>query len=314
MLLSFSLLGCAAAPGEKHTAVQPHEQVPVELLREQLPGTYSNLAQANAAGSDSAVTDLRIRQVKTASETVFLFASEDRRTADETYDVYWLKTNPGSKQAQLHFARLGPDELALPTQEVIRVAWQRVHPGCTITMNRIEGRISGLSNPETCVFEDSLQGRTSLVRRLDIDIEAGTMVIQNRVEDAAGRVSRDSGSLELLKHRVFTGWASVRVQAGNPTDGPGEWQLSTVFDIRDDGRIHHLRTQDNTSMGFGLQLSKLYRVEGERASTRFTVINMESGMPQAYSWYPSATDTLNMNLDWFQANLELRQPVENQDP
>ncbi len=311
MLLSVSLCGCAAAPEQQDVPPEPHDKVLITLLQNLLPGTYSNYAQIHAAGNDSPVTDVRIRQVKAAGEAVFLFESEQRRSADAKYDIYWLKPNPQTMQAQFHFTRLGADELSLPTQEVIRVAWRRVQPGCTVIMRRVENRIVGQSNPETCVFEDPLEGRTSLIRRLDFGIGNDTLYIQNRIEDAAGRVLGGKESLELLRHRVFTGWASVRLEAGTAEGEPGQWQLSTVFDIRDDGRIHHLRSQDRNSLGFGLQLSRLHRVEGEPPYFLLAVINLESGAPQAFNWFEPTSANLDMNLDWMQANLQSNQPGED---
>jgi hypothetical protein len=311
MLLSVTLCGCAAAPVQQEAPPEPYDKVPITLLQNLLPGTYSNYAQIHAAGSESPVTDIRIRQVKAAGEAVFLFESEQRRSADAKYDIYWLKPNPQTMQAEFHFTRLGADELSLPTQEVIRLAWQRVQPGCAVTMRRVENRIVGQSNAETCVFEDPLQGKTSLIRHLDFGIGNDTLIIQNRIESAAGQESGDKESLELLRHRVFTGWASVRLEAGTAEGEPGQWQLSTVFDIRDDGRIHHLRSQDRTSLGFGLQLSRLHRVEGEPPYFLLAVINLESGAPQAFNWFEPSSTSLDMNLDWMQANLQSKQTGED---
>ena len=311
MLLSVTLCGCAAAPGQQDVPSEAHDKVPLTLLQNLLPGTYSNYAQIHAAGNDSPVTDVRIRQVKAAGEAVFLFESEQRRSADAKYDIYWLKPNSRTLQAEFHFTRLGADELSLPTQEVIRAAWQRVQPGCAVTMKRVENRIVGQSNPETCVFEDPLQGRTSLTRRLEFGIGNDTLTIQNRIENATEQESGDNESLELLRHRVFTGWASVRLEAGTAEGEPGQWQLSTVFDIRDDGRIHHLRSQDLSSLGFGLQLSRLHRVEGEPPYFLLAVINLESGATQAFNWFEPWSASLDMNLDWMQANLQSKQPGED---
>jgi hypothetical protein len=311
LLLTATLFGCTTAPAKNDIPAEGNEQVPVELLRQWLPGSYSNFAQVHDSGRDSPVNDVRIRRVKATGETVFLLESEPRHAAEATYDIYWLKSDPRTLQAELHFTRLGQNELSLPTQEVIKAAWQRVHPGCTIIMKLVGDRITGQSNPETCVFQHALQGETRLARRIAIDLENDSLTVQNRIETASGQVAGDNELLQLQKHRVFTGWASVRVEAVEAEQRPGAWQLSTVFDIRDDGRIYQLRAQDRALLGFGVQLSRLERVAGEKPYTLLTVINLQSGAPQAYSWFRPSSENLNMNLDWFQANLELRRPGED---
>lgn len=304
--LCATLGGCAGAPG-----IPPGDtgETDTGSIVRLLPGYYSNYAQMHDLGADGPVTDINIRQLKTASEIVFLFTSELRGQDVASYDLYWLSNDRRTRQAAFHFSRLTQDELSLPMQETLSIARQRVVPGCALPVKRAGDRFEGQTDPATCVFEDPMQGRTSLVRSLSINGEA--LTIKNRV--AASKAGEDGGeaSLVLQRHHGYVGWASIRLEPVTQQGEPGAWQLSLVFNARDDGRIVDLYDPQMAPMAFGLQLARLPRFEGEPAYFKLSVINQANGQTQAYQWFEPESEFLNMNLDWFQAGLE---PIVPADP
>lgn len=303
LILSTILNGCATQQADGSSSIEHLGELGFQTISEFLPGAYSNFAQNHDTGPDNPVTDINIRQLKTSGEPVFLFASELRDLGSSNHDVYWLKLNPTTHQAEFHFTRLTEEELSLPMQDTLTMAWQRVLPGCVISMKRAGEQFTGHTNPETCRFEHPLQGETRLLRHLTIG--AGSLSIDTELETAGDVAEPDMQLLELQKHRDFTGWTSIRINAGQQQNEPGEWQLSQVFNTRDDGRVSQLYNQQMESMGFGLQLARLHRFDGESPYYLLSVINLANGQIQAYKWLEPGSERLNFNLDWFQTSLEL---------
>lgn len=303
VLLLAALLGnCASAPDSKKPVVSGLAAPEFKTLQDMLPGAYSDFARRQEQDADAPVTDLRIRQLITDGEPVFLFEQELRGQEVYSYDLYWLKRNHQAQRAELYFTRLDQDELSLSMQQTLAIAWQRVLPGCVMPINRVGERFEARTDPGTCVFENPLQGRTRLLRSLSIDAE--TLALRNELEDPRGRPTGDRTALVLKQHKVFVGWASIRIEARTEQDTPGQWQLSQVFSTRDDGRVNHLYDQTMTPMAFGLQLARLHRFEGEPDYYKVSVINLENGQTQAYQWFEPGSGAMNVNLDWFQASLE----------
>lgn len=310
VLLLAALLGsCTSTPGSRDGAENGAAEADLATLRDMLPGVYSNFAWNETQGVDAPVTDLRIRQLQTSGEPVFLFEKYVRGQDVYSYDLYWLKLDHEKRRAELYFTRLDEDELSLPMQDTLTNAWQRVLSGCVMPLEHAGDRLTAATEPATCVFEDPLRGRTRLSRRLSTD--GDTMTIETALREAGNRQTRDGLLLELQKHRTFTGWASFRMESGQQ-DQPGEWQLSQVFQLRDDGRVTHLYDQQMSMLDFGLQLARLHRFDGEPAYYKLSVINLENGQVQAYRWFEPGSAELNLNLDWFQANLAPAKPEELQ--
>jgi hypothetical protein len=310
LFLAVLLGNCASLPDQGKAAVLSQAESGFETVRDMLPGVYSNFAWAEEQGSESPVTDLRIRQLKTDGEPVFLFEQYLRGQDIYSYDLYWLKLNHAQRRAELYFARLDENELSLPMRDTLSIAWNRVLPGCVMPLEH-EGndRFTGATDPATCIFEDPLRGQTSLLRHLSFD--ADTMTIETGLRDAGNRKSDDDRLLELQKHRTFTGWASFRTEPAQQ-DEPGDWQLSQVFQLRDDGRVNQLYDQQMSLLDFGLQLARLNRIEGEPPYYKLSVINLANGQTQAYQWFGPGSTDLNLNLDWFQTNLAPARPEERQ--
>ncbi len=310
LFLTALLGGCVTGPGTPDVRGSVEAEVAIKTLQEMLPGTYSNFAQMHGQRTDAAVTDIRIRQLKTMGEPVFLFEQVARGQDTSSHDIYWLKLNRQAHRAELHFTRLTEDELSLPMQEILLIAWQRVLPGCVIPINRVGERFIGQTNPASCVNDDPLQGKLRFTRSLDLG--GDTMTIHTGIEVAGQHETATDTRLELQKHRVFVGWSSFRTGTGPQQDKPGEWQLSQVFHLRDDGRINPLYDQQMAEMAYGLQLSRLHRFDGELPYYQLSVINMQNGQTQAYQWFEPGSVSLNMNLDWFQTSLDLLDPAELQ--
>lgn len=310
ILLTVVLGGCASNPGTPQNPIDNRGEVNINTILSRLPGSYSNYAYHHDRNSDGPVTDLSIRQLKTDGDQVFLFESESREPGFSQYDIYWLKLNQKSNQAELHFTRLSDDELSLPLQDILSIAWRRVLPGCVIKIAGDDTQLSGQTNPDTCRFEHPLQGETRLIRELSIGEES--LTIKTELQGAGSKGPNDVTLLELQKHRTFEAWASIRIEPGQQQGDPGMWQLSQVFNTRDDGRVSQLYDQQMASMGFGLQLARLQRFDGEPAYYKLSIINLNSGQIQAYKWFKPDSARLNLNLDWFQSNLEQKQAVSPQ--
>lgn len=309
LLLASALTSCTSTPSSRDSTENAAAESALAALQAMLPGVYSNFAWNGGQGAEAPVTDLRIRQLKTAGAPVFLFEQYLRGQDIYSYDLYWLKLNDEKQRAELYFARLGENELSLPMQDTLSNAWQRVLPGCVMPLKRAGEQFTSATDPATCVFEDPLRGQTRLSRRLSTD--GNTMTIETGLRDAVGVRTGDDLLLNLQKHRTFTGWASFRVESGQE-DGPGEWRLSQVFQLRDDGRVNQLYDQKMSLMPFGLQLARLQRFDGEPPHYKLSVINLENGQTQAYTWFEPESGVLNLNLDWFQASLEPAKPEDQQ--
>ena len=307
LFLVASLCNCTTGPAPGNTPVDMTAAADIEALRDLLPGAYSNFSQAHDQGPDSPVIDINIRQLKTETNLVFLYESELRDLDSSSREIYWLKPNQQTGQAELYFTPLREDELSLPLQDILSIAWQRVEHGCVIRISRAGNKFSGQTNPDTCRFRHPVQGEMSLSRSLSIDRDA--LIINTGLKSTTGSRTSDEALLELQKHRMFTGWASVRPGASQQQDQALMWPLlSHVFSIRDDGRLNPLRDQQMVPMGFGLQLARLHRFEGEKPYYQLSVINLESGQTQAYQWFKPDSERMNVNLDWFQTQLELYSP------
>jgi len=309
LFLVASLCNCTTgpAPGNNSFDKTAEAEADTEALRDLLPGVYSNFAQAHDQGPGSPVTDIKIRQLKTGTDLVFLFENELRDQDSSSQEIYWLKPNRQTGQAELYFTPLREDELSLPLKEILSIAWQRVEHGCVIGMSRTGDWFSGQTNTDTCRFKHPLHGETGLSRSLSID--GNTLIIRTGLNNAMESRTGEEAPLELQKHRMFTGWASTRPLASQQQDQATMWPLSHVFSIRDDGRLNQLRDQQMVPMGFSLQLARLHRFEGEKPYYKLSVINLESGQIQAYQWFKPDTERMNVNLDWFQSDLELYDPA-----
>ena len=310
LFLVATLCNCTTSPVSREIPLENTGTADINALRDLLPGAYSNYAQAYDKSPDKPVTDINIRQLKTDAGLVFLYESELRGMDTSSQEIYWLKPNRQTGQAEIYFTALREDELSLPLKDILSVAWQRVEPGCAVKMSRTGDQFNGQTNPATCRFKHPLQGETTLSRSLSIDKD--TLVIGTGLKSSTGSQATDEALLQLQKHRIFTGWASTRLEAIQQQGQPAMWPLSQVFSIRDDGRLSHLYGQQMDSMGFALQLSRLHRFEGEKPYYHLSVINLESGLTQAYRWFNPDSERLNLNLDWFQTNLELHKPESAQ--
>ena len=304
MLVVF-LGGCEPINDSEQIQVSTQAQSLVTQVKTWLPGAYSNYAQVYEDQSDQPATDLNIRQLKTNDETVFLFESEQRQSDVSNHEIYWLKTNPTTQKPELHFAYLTEDDISLPVSKVLTIAWQRVNPGCVIELVQTDDQLNGNTNPDSCLFDHLLQGETRLQRNLTLN--ADSLTIENTLAAPTGLDSTEHDILKLQKHRVFEGWASSRTPAGPDQELPGPWHLSNIFSIRDDGRTHNIRDQEMASIGFGLQLAKLKWIEEKPQHMRLSIINMETGGIQAYTWFDPESKSFELNFDWFQTNLELKQ-------
>jgi hypothetical protein len=303
MLLAVLLSSCATKPGTLKNPSVNNAVADMQTLQSLLPGVYSNFAQTHADDPGGPVTDINIRQLKTDGEPVFLFESGLRGSDQQDFEIYWLKLNRQSGQAEFYFTRLREDEVSLPMQDILARGWQRIEPGCVIAMRRIDHRLNGQTDPDSCVYENPLGEASRLTRALSVGPD--DLTIKTELTGGAQQDPRLKAHLELQKHRGFVGWASIRSETDPQQDEPGTWQLSQFFNTRDDGRVNQLYDQKMKPWNFGLQLARVHRFEGQPPYYLLSVINLKSGQNQAYQWFEPGTEHLNFNLDWFQISLEL---------
>lgn len=309
LLLAAVLGACASPPLTPDKPPENQGDADMQTLQNLLPGAYSNFAQNHDDGPGRPVTDINIRQLKTVGEPVFLFESGPRGLDQPGYEIYWLKLNRQTRRAEFYFTRLREGEVSLPMQDTLARAWQRVVPGCVVPMRYVDDQLTGQTDPGTCLFEHPLEGEKRLIHKLSLG--KNTLTIKTEL---TGPGEPDPGSgvhLELQKHRSFKGWASVRIKTDQQQGDPAQWQLSQVFNTRDDGRVSQLYDQQMVPMGFGLQLARLHRLDGEPPYYLLSVINLKSGQTQAYQWFKPETKNPGLNLDWFQTGLELENELEN---
>jgi hypothetical protein len=60
-----------------------------------------------------------------------------------------------------------------------------------------------------------------------------------------------------------------------------------------------------SSMGYAIQLAKLYRQDGEPPSLKVELINIETGGTQAFKWFDPAAESIDYELDWLKVRLDL---------
>ncbi len=278
-------------------------QALIDRLHALLPGTYSNFAQANRDGVQGPVTDLTIRQLPGGDAAAYLFESQVRGTGPASYDIYWLKLNPQTRQAELHFSHLTGSELSLSLKDTLAIAWRRVLPGCTIVLEADQQRFYGHTEPDRCRFEDPLRGATRLYRSLSLgahSLETETIALLPGEQADAG-----AHSLIMQKHRLYRGQVSERANSDADTGEYGEWKSSTLFNIRDDGRVVQIYDGNMKTMQYGVQLARLPWRAGEPPYLRLAVINLQNGATQAFSWFKPGPEPIVMNQEWFKANLTL---------
>jgi len=296
---------------------QPHAQTAdkdgsgkeiLDHIRQSLPGSYSNLAQVNKNGGGRLATDLHIRQIFAEGEPVFIFESQQRGSWEARFDIYWLKLNPQTQQPEFHFAHLSGSELSLSRQETLATAWKRVLPGCVITLEGTANLLQGHSQPDTCRFEDPIHGQSRIYRMLALgnnNLQLETIMIAPGDEYAAG-----SNTLSMLKHQLYTGSVSMSPDTAADTPSTGEWRQSGNFNMHDDGRINRLY-DSSSSMGFAIQLARLYRHQGESPSLKISIINLENNGTQAFQWFEPGSEQLQIDLDWIKVKLEPAKPDES---
>ncbi len=277
----------------------------IDRLQAALPGNYSTYAQVQDSDAGGRVIDLNIRPLYGAGESVFLFESQTRGSGLADYDIYWLKWNSQSGQAELHFTRPTGSEQSGSLQDTLALARQRVLPGCVMELSTDGQQIYAQSDPDSCRFEDPYQGATRLYRSLTLGpdgLELETVALQPGEQPEPGK-----HKLMLQKLRVFEGQASV----GTLDSATGEyrdWQSSLLFNIRDDGRTVQLYDSASEPMQFAMQLTRQHWRAGEPPYMKLTVINVPSDMIQAYSWFKDGPEPIDMKLEWFRVKLKLKVP------
>lgn len=276
----------------------------LDRIRQTLPGSYSNFAQVNSNGAGRLATDLNIRQLYVEGEPVFIFESQQRGTIDASFDIYWFKLNPETNQPGFHFAHLSGNELSLSLEATLATAWKRVLPGCIIALEVTNDLLQGHTQPDDCKFEDPIRGKNRVYRMLTLgnnSLQLETIVVGPGDEFIPG-----SKTLNMLQHRLYTGTVSIRLDTDtDPTETTAaEWRDSGNFNIYDDGRINRLYDNRST-IGFALQLARLYRHEGEPPQLKVSIINVETGGTQAFRWIKPTSEPVEFDLEWIKVKLAL---------
>jgi hypothetical protein len=303
LLLCLALAGCAAAPSQAPVAAPSLALAQLDALRTALPGYYSDFAHRHETGSSGVVTELTIRHLAADGDTAFLVSRRFREGEVDQHQLYLASEAVSGDALVLRFAPLGEAQLGGSVPDILAAARDRFRPGCELVLVATPDGLAGQTDPGNCRFSHPRHGDVGLLRELGFG--RGRLAIGERLLDAAGNPAGDDGILRLRKHRRFSGWAGLHVDPDAAPDDPGAWRLAQAFSISDDGRIHTLVDAAGDTFAHGLQLATLRWRADQPEILRLAVVNLGSGKIEAYAWTEPRADRIGINLDWFQAGLEV---------
>jgi hypothetical protein len=271
-----------------------------------LPGAYSNFDQSRGSDGKVPVMDVVIRHLSSDNRSAFLFSGQYRESGERRQQVYLVNPAADEDVIELQFAPVSEAILKQGIPEILAEASRRVRPGCSILLAPTENGLVGESRADICRFEHPTAGTVGLTR--EVSFGRGKLVIAERMTDDSGQAIAADAVLRLQKHRRWNGWAGVRIDPEAASDDPAAWRLATPFTLADDGRVVSLTDAAGDATGYGLQLAYLSWHSDKPPFLRLALMDMENGKILAYTWSVPGAAQLGMNLDWFQAGLELQQP------
>lgn len=281
----------------------PADMLIIDWIRNELPGSYTNYTQVVESGySEESSTDLTVRELTVNELPVFLFESHQRNSAQTNYDLYWTAHNPQSNRLELQFSRISGSELSLNEAESLHIGFERAIPGCAIDLQLSDAQLTGQTMPDSCAFENPVNGRTRVYRSINLSPDQLQLVT---LELAPGEVvAGDPPVFYFQKQQIFKGEVSINISTSTDGDEPVQWLTSTQFIVIDDGRVSRLYDADMNNMDYAIKLSRLHWRDNEPAYLKLEVIRADSGEAQAYSWFNPGSDQIVFEQDWVKVNLQ----------
>jgi hypothetical protein len=296
------LCACAVQPQRPPADLAAGPGSQLDALRTALPGFYSNFADRHELGEDGPVTDVTVRHLGAGEGAAFLFSRKYREGQVGQHQLYLFTPGDSPDVLVARFAPLGEAQLSAPLPQIIAAAQQRFRPGCALVLAATPAGLTGQTDAGTCRFEHPQAGDVGLLR--EFSFGRGTLLIAERLLDAAGRKVGEDGVLRLQKHRQFDGWAGIRVDPELAPDDPAAWRLAARFGMADDGRVEPLLDAAGDPFDFGLQLARIRWRADRPPILRLAVVELATGEIRAYAWSDPGSAAIGINLDWFQAGLE----------
>jgi hypothetical protein len=297
------LVGCAAPEPRPAAGTPSLAASQVDALRAALPGHYSDFSHQHNAGMGGPVTDVTIRHLTANREAAFLVSRKLREGEVYQHQLYLLSEGAGADVLEMRFAPLGEALLKQPVPQILEAAAARFRPGCEMAIALTPEGLVGQTSPRTCRFNHPEAGDVGLLRELSFG--RGKLAIAERLLDGAGNPVGEDGILRLQKHRRFDGWAGQHVDAEAAVDDPAAWRLAASFNMADDGRIEPLLDTAGDALDFGLQLARINWRADQPEILRLAMVRLSTSKIEAYAWSEPDSGSIGINLDWFQAGLEL---------
>jgi hypothetical protein len=301
--LCLALAGCAAMGTEPPLTAPSLGNAQIDALRSALPGYYSDFSHRHETGDTQAVTEVTIRHLAADGDTAFLVSRRFREGEVDQHQLYQVSEADDEGVLVVRFAPLGAAQLDGSVPSILAAARERFRPGCELVLVATPDGLAGQTDPASCRFSHPRHGDVGLLRELSFG--RSRLAIGERLLNAAGKPAGEDGILRLRKHRRFSGWAGVRVMPDALPDDPGAWRLAGTFGMSDDGRVQTLVDAAGDTLDYGLQLATVRWRADQPEILRLAVVNMGSGKIEAYAWTQPQADRVGINLDWFQAGLEV---------
>jgi len=194
---------------------------------------------------------------------------------------------------------------------------------CEIRLTAITGGYAGQSEPGQCAPGGAAEQQLGLLKK--IVIEPGRISLSDQVVYLDTRQVRLESQLEFQRIKPFSGWAGVR-------DDAGEWRLAQAFTLHNDGDEVSLLGRDGEPLGLRLQLARIRYREDRDPILRLALWREQRNVAAAgvgaqgtgetddagtetvarwqmvgYAWADPTARQIGLNLDWFQAGLQVAQ-------
>ncbi len=282
------------------TTVTSPLPAPRPLPLEGFEGSYSNFSQAIMADTPENIIDLEIERLGGVSFLLFRVTRTFRDSGVSQARLYRFDPAPDDGQAQLRIRILNEAQAAAELEELLDLAASGFDPGCVIALAVAEGRMRGHTDPATCRFAHPLHGDTGVFRQ--VAMGDGQLALDEFLVDA------DDDPVGELRRYVFDRHREFRAQGAFRLPGPdgelGPWRMSTVVEMRDDGRRATLFDGDGGPIGYSLQLARLEWQPQQPYYLRLAAYQVETGALQAYYWAEPDAELIEFNRDWLQIRVE----------
>lgn len=296
LLLSLSACVTTGGPSQRNPAPQDNSALQLNQIARILPGRYGNFQQVHQqsrSGEERKIPPLNL---------------QIQASADLTESIEYLveQSTPGQSESTRAFLwRL----VATNGRLILRVL-PRDRAGarpCDIPLQPTATGYAGQSDPRQCAVDNPSQAQLGV--RKEIAITAAGLTLADQVIDLLSGQTRFQSIVEFQRISEFKGWAGVK-------DEQGQWRLARAFALHNDGDQISLIDAQGQPLGIRLQLARVNYREDRPAILRLAVYRENSDEAGslggaemlAYSWAETTASQIGLNLEWFQAGLELHRP------